>query len=165
MLRTSSAAQDRLRLCGQTSGMIGSARPSYTLRIISNAQRGFNATLSGLLHKDEGRDGCSLAKNWQGSSRHEPEVVVRERGKMETQKIAEEASADIVGKYAFRLIINVMLGELDGKTCSVSERLRAAIYLHKMYLDGDLISEDIPEDELSKAIRESGIDCEFEWCE
>ena len=88
---------------------------------------------------------------------------------METEKATKEAlgeaSSDVIGKYAFRLIINVMLGELDGKTCTVSERLRAAIYLHKMYLDGDLISEDIPEDELSKAIRESGIDCELDWCE
>lgn len=72
--------------------------------------------------------------------------------------------ADKIGEYCLRLILDVAAGELDGKACSVSERLRAAIYLHKMFLDGDLQCEDIPDDWLSEALKEAGLDCEIDWC-
>ena len=77
----------------------------------------------------------------------------------------EKTIADRIGEYCLRLLLDVVAGELDGKSCTVSERLRAATYLHRMYIDGDLQGEEIAEDWLSQAIREAGLDCDLDWCE
>ena len=78
---------------------------------------------------------------------------------METEKTIVDRIAD----YCLRLLLDVVAGELDGKACTVSERIRAAVYLHRLYIEGDLQGEDIVEDWLSRAIREANLDGE-DWC-
>lgn len=55
---------------------------------------------------------------------------------------------------ALKLLVDVMHGELDGRPTSITERIRAAVYLYRWYIGGDLMPpEDGPEDELSAAIK------------
>lgn len=55
-----------------------------------------------------------------------------------------------------RLLVDVLHGELDGHPCTTTERMRAAVFLYRWYLGGNLAVGD-PADEmdpLSAAIEE-----------
>ena len=55
-----------------------------------------------------------------------------------------------------KILHDVMRGELDGRPCTTSERIRAASLLMRWYLAGDLMGKDDDEDvdEWSRAILE-----------